>query len=116
MNTYFTNIEKQFQDTVKETIQIPKMEHYTLNSFVLTDITEDELKIEVLKLKDKYTSPDTINNTILKVNVNILSKPLTILFNQCIEKEIFPESLKTALVTPIYKGGDRSNLSNYRPI
>ena len=32
------------------------------------------------------------------------------------EKAIFPDSLKTAKVTPVYKSGNSSSLSNYRPI
>ncbi|XP_065654575.1 uncharacterized protein LOC136081205 [Hydra vulgaris] len=33
-----------------------------------------------------------------------------------IHQDIFPERLKLARVTPIHKKGDRSNISNYRPI
>jgi hypothetical protein len=29
---------------------------------------------------------------------------------------IFPERLKFSLINPIYKGGDKSSPSNYRPI
>ena len=29
---------------------------------------------------------------------------------------IFPEKLKYALIKPIFKNGDRNNVSNYRPI
>ena len=32
------------------------------------------------------------------------------------ENGIFPDSLKIAEVTPVYKSGDSSSLSNYRPI
>ena len=32
------------------------------------------------------------------------------------EKARFPDSLKIAKVTPVYKSGDSSSLSNYRPI
>ena len=42
-------------------------------------------------------------------------EPLKYLFNLSIEKAIFPDDLKIAKVTPIYKAGDKSDLSNYRP-
>ena len=32
------------------------------------------------------------------------------------EKGVFPDALKIARVTPLFKGGDPSNISNYRPI
>ena len=38
------------------------------------------------------------------------------MFNKSIERSTFPESWKIARVTPIFKGGDRTDKSNYRPI
>ena len=32
------------------------------------------------------------------------------------QQGIFPDSLKIAKVTPIFKSGDKNNISNYRPI
>ena len=42
-----------------------------------------------------------------------MCEPLKYLFNLSIEKRIFPDDLKIAKITPIYKADD---LSNYRPI
>ena len=36
--------------------------------------------------------------------------------NKSVDTGIFPESLKLAKVTPIYKAKDKENLNNYRPI
>ena len=53
-------------------------------------------------------------------NVNecfgVLCEPLKYLFNLSIVKGIFPDDLKIAKVTPIYKADNSSNISNYRPI
>ena len=43
-------------------------------------------------------------------------KPLIYLFKLSLEKGVFPDGLKTAKVTPIYKAGDNSVISNGRPI
>ena len=37
-------------------------------------------------------------------------------FNLSIVKGIFPDDLKIARVTPVFKGGDEKDLENYRPI
>ena len=41
---------------------------------------------------------------------------LKYLLGKSIEKEVFPSALKIARVTPLFKGGDPSDISNYRPI
>ena len=45
-----------------------------------------------------------------------LCEPLKYLFNFSIEKGVFTDDLKIARVTPIYKGEDKSDVGNYRPI
>ena len=53
------------------------------------------------------------------VIINCFSKlndPLKYLFDKFIEKGVFPDALKIARVAPPFKGGDQSNISNYRPI
>ena len=52
---------------------------------------------------------------LLKKCFSNLCEPLKYLFNLSIEKGIFPDDLKIAKVTPIYKADDKSDLSNYRP-
>ena len=37
-------------------------------------------------------------------------------FQQFLAARIFPEDLKNATISPIYKNGDKSDCSNYRPI
>ena len=41
---------------------------------------------------------------------------LAIMLNTSIETSQFPNLWKLARITPIFKGGDRSDKSNYRPI
>ena len=46
----------------------------------------------------------------------ILAPILSYLINLSLSTGIFPNSLKLAKVVPIYKGGDKTNVANYRPI
>ena len=43
-------------------------------------------------------------------------EPLTYIFNLSLEKGEFPDPLKIARVTPLYKKGSKSDPGNYRPI
>jgi hypothetical protein len=45
-----------------------------------------------------------------------IAKPLTILFNLCMQQGKFPHLLKISKVLPIHKSGTSSDPNNYRPI
>ena len=47
---------------------------------------------------------------------NLIVEPLKYIFSNSLTQEIFPEDMKIARITPIYKGGDNENVVNYRPI
>ena len=53
---------------------------------------------------------------LLKNALGCFPNPLIYLFQLSLEKGVFPDDLKIAKVTPIYKTGDNSDISNYRPI
>ena len=46
----------------------------------------------------------------------MIAPVLTKLLNLSLLQGIFPDSLKIASVTPIFKGGDKTDVCNYRPI
>ena len=60
--------------------------------------------------------PDGIQASFWKKCAIELAVPLQMLFIQSLESGIIPECLKRAAIVPIYKGGDKSLPSNYRPI
>lgn len=47
---------------------------------------------------------------------DLIGLPITILINETIRTATFPDCLKLAMVTPIYKKGPRTDPANYRPI
>ena len=68
-------------------------------------------------MKSKNSSgKDEISNKLLKSIKGEISKPLTIIINECLETGIFPDALKVAKVKPLYKKGDNCCFNNYRPI
>ena len=52
----------------------------------------------------------------IKCIIKEISKPLCHIFNLSLSTGIFPDKLKIARVTPVFKSGDKCELSNYRPI
>ena len=75
------------------------------------------LKDAFFSLKiNKNPCYDDISFSVLKKCFSSLCEPLKYLFNLSVKKDIFPDDLKIAKVTPIYKAGDKSDLSNYRSI
>ena len=64
----------------------------------------------------KATGCDNIPPKLLRIGSHILCIPLTYLVNNCIQSSCFPDMLKQAEVTPIYKKNDVMDKCNYRPI
>ena len=60
--------------------------------------------------------PDGIQASFWKKCAIELAVPLQILFIQSLESGIIPECLKRAAIVPVFKSGDKSLTSNYRPI
>jgi hypothetical protein len=52
----------------------------------------------------------------LKKIVNAVKTPLTLIFNLSLSSGIFPNSWKESHIVPIFKDGDKRNVSNYSGI
>jgi len=49
------------------------------------------------------------------IAANII-EPLTYIYNLSISECTFPDKLKLAIIKPLFKNGDSTNINNYRPI
>ena len=45
-----------------------------------------------------------------------LVKPLSIIFQKCINSGVFPDSWKKSNIVPVYKKNDKQLINNYRPV
>ncbi|WP_150149731.1 reverse transcriptase domain-containing protein [Candidatus Enterovibrio escicola] len=59
---------------------------------------------------------DKISSKILKGITNVITAPLTCCINLSLLSGIVPQMAKIAQVTPVFKSGDKNDVSNYRPI
>ncbi|XP_073984063.1 uncharacterized protein [Rhodnius prolixus] len=91
----------------------------SLNSVNISMIefsTEDVLRqLSNVNIR-KGTGPDGIPSAVLKNCQLALAPILASLFTKSIKHGIYPDMLKTSFVVPIYKSGDKRDVTNYRPI
>ena len=64
----------------------------------------------------KSSGIDDVASKIFKCAFMVLIPQLVYLFNLSFETNLFPNKWKQATVVPLFKSGDRSEVSNYRPI
>lgn len=85
-------------------------------SMYLYPVTENECSHILQKLKLTGSHIDSINVSMLKKICMYITTPLVSLLNRSFLTGCFPEILKIARLTPVFKGGDISYSGNYRPI
>ena len=91
--------------------------HRVQNSIFLNPTDEYEVISIINKFKpNKASGIDDIPTKLIKAAKHILSPYLTIIFNLGLEKGHYYDELKIARVTPLFKGGIKSEVKNYRPI
>jgi len=59
---------------------------------------------------------DGIDAKFIICAANTLAPALMALINVSFQLSLFPNDLKIAKVIPVFKHGDKTNLTNYRPI
>jgi len=80
-----------------------------------TSTKKIEKIISSLKSKNSH-GYDEISVNILKFSSPYISSPLCHICNKMFSSGIFPERLKYAVIKPVFKNGDKNDVSNYRPI
>ena len=74
-----------------------------------------EVHDELMSLKTNKSSID-IPRTCIKLAADHINEALMIVFNYSLLQGVFPEIFKISKVTPVDKGGEDTDPSNYRPI
>ena len=67
-------------------------------------------------MKKKAVGLGNMPNKLLKMAAQVVAPSLAGIFSASIRTEIFPNEWKTSRVTPIFRGGSKSNPGNYIPI
>ena len=80
-------------------------------------LTLKELPTALSSLKsNKCVGFDEISINVVKQVFDVIQSPLCYIFNVSLKHSVFPDKLKIARVTPIFKTGNKFALSHYRPV
>ena len=89
----------------------------SVKSLFFTPTNEHEICQIVNTFKGcKAPGIDEFSPKVVKSVIDLISVPLSCIFNQSICEGVFPEKLKLAKVSPVFKKGNKSDMNNYRPI
>ena len=109
------NIKKKIQN--HQSILKIKKAFNVIDWFSFHEITEHEIWKEIPKLDGSKATPvGNIPVEMLKSTIDVHVSLLTKIINSSIRNGCFPDELKAAEVTPIFKKNDNLDKENYRPV
>ena len=121
MNEFFCSIGEKLAVDIAPTPNPLLSNEISINDggtiFDFKAVNESDIHEAMFRIKvKKIFGNDNISGYFLKIAFPLISRILTLIFNTSIETSTFPITWKIARVTPIYKEGEKSEKSNYRPI
>ena len=118
-NSYFASVGRDIGASVPDRgvgSFIEYLGERVTNSFVFTPVSHSDIDSAIMSLKNKRCNINVIPNYVLKRISFIISPVLARIINISVVSGVFPNSLKVALVVPIFKKGNKDEVKNYRPI
>src|SRR6218665_787429 len=118
-NGFFSGIGNSLAQKIPPSEKNPEdfMMSPICNSFALIHTTPYEI-IELAK-SSRYSrseGPDGIDPLVGRRTIEQTADLISEIINSSFETGLIPPDLKKAKITPIFKQGDRTNVTNYRPI
>lgn len=122
-NHFFVNIGANLASSMGQPSSDDNFKQYLslqprpVTTFSFSPVTPEIVlkKIDSMKPKTSF-GYDHISTKLLKYVKLELCQPITNLINQAFHENTFPDLLKIAKVSPIYKKGNPELVDNYRPI
>ena len=118
MNEFFASVGQKLAEKLPSSSKSP-LDYMTgdfprLDTFTPTTI--DEVTNIIKSMKNSSPGYDLIFMSVIKMCSPVLAPILCDLFNKAMGVGYFPLQFKIAKIIPLFKDGDRSVESNYRPI
>ena len=115
-NMFFTTVGFILANKIDDSINPLSYVNGTMNSIVIPEITQAQVRRVVKSFKCSAPGWYGLPASVGKQCIDSFNEPLTILINMSFAEGIFPDELKLARVVPIYKSGDKKEVSNDRPL
>ena len=116
---YFTNIGPNLAKSIPASDKSRRsfLNGCFINSIFLQSASEQEVT-EICSSFRSGTAPgyDSISMNIVKESFNLICAPLTYSLTCPLTLELYPQEMKIARVIPLFKSGDNSLFTNYRPV
>lgn len=117
-NTYYKHLGEKLASQICR----PKAITWDIDTEIMDTLylkpTDENEVLRCINLLKNGKSPgyDGIRSEVLKEIANVIKRPLASLINRSFSTALFPDVLKIGVVKPVYKSGDKREMSNYRPI
>ena len=113
---FFTNIGKKLANKIED--KNWNFLEKNIESTIGTIKTDFEEVLQICKEIEtsKSSGMNFISSAVLKDAFMVLITQLVFLFNLSLHKSEFPYEWKLATIIPLFKGGSKSSVSNYRPV
>lgn len=117
LNSYFVNVGRKLTEKLPKVTTDPTtyINRNFQNSFMFRSILPHEVEDIIMNL-NQNKSTIGVPRRCIKIACNNIAEPLASIFNISLHQGIVPDAFKIAKVTPIDKGGDSTDPSNFRPI
>ena len=118
-NIYFNSIANNLANSLPPNLNLDPLENLTrVPAYMkLFPVSRQECFYHIKSLKKtKNTCKSTVSVELFKFIPSYLLDTLCNIINEAMSLGVFPKHLKCAIITPIFKGGDKLMMSNYRPI
>ena len=118
---HFANVGKRYSDRVQPPRVLVETYNEKINmsdnSMFLSPTDKEEIKSIIMNLPAKNSSGhDEISNNLLKKLGPSLLTPIEKIFNKSLNEGVFPDLMKLADISPLFKSKLNNEANNYRPI
>ncbi|KAK4829480.1 hypothetical protein QYF61_004770 [Mycteria americana] len=108
---FMLRVVKHWTRLPREVVDAPSLEIFKRSSLALAIPLENVIRFHI-----DCETPDEIHPRVLKELADVLTKPLSIIYQQSWLTGEVPADWRLANVTPIFKKGRKEDAGNYRPV